>query len=254
MTESGFESAGPSDRLEKKSLKDEVFEYLHKRIVAGNYSPGEWLRQEEISTTLDVSQTPVREALDRLVSVGLAERVPYRGVRVPRPSEEEILDAYVLRLLLETTAARMAAENISPEQVRYLAEIVEQTKELVTLDDMSLLQQLNKKFHLAIVKASGNSLLTKSYEVASNVFPDWRLYEYMFRHPELLQSSLFQEYQEHKSILEAIASGDADRAARHTVEHIHKLGRELVDFLGITEDTLNARERQIEPFSFAERG
>ena len=254
MAEFGFESTDQSDRFRKKSLKDEVFEYLHKRIVAGNYSPGEWLRQEDISTVLDVSQTPVREALDRLVSVGLAERVPYRGVRVPKPSEEEILDSYALRLLLETTATRMAAENISPEQIEHLTEIVEQTKRLVTLDDMSLLQQLNKKFHLTIVAASGNSLMTKFYEVISNVFPDWRLYEYMFRHPELLQSSLTQEYQEHERILEAIASGDPDRAANHTIKHIHKSGRELVDFLGIAEDALKERERQIEPLLLPERG
>jgi DNA-binding GntR family transcriptional regulator len=254
VAEFGFESTDQSDGLQKKSLKDEVFEYLHKRIVAGNYAPGEWLRQEDISTVLDVSQTPVREALDRLVSVGLAERVPYRGVRVTKPREEEILDAYALRLLLETTAARMAAENVSPEQIEHLTEIVEQTKRLVTLDDMSLLQQLNKKFHLTIVAASGNSLMTKFYEVISNVFPDWRLYEYMFRHPELLQSSLTQEYQEHERILEAIASGDADRAADHTIKHIHKSGRELVDFLGIAEDALKERERQIEPLLLPERG
>jgi DNA-binding GntR family transcriptional regulator len=253
VTEFGFESTVQSERLQKKSLKDEVFEYLHKRIVAGNFAPGEWLRQEEISTILDVSQTPVREALDRLVSVGLAERVPYRGVRVPKPSEEEILDAYILRLLLETTAVRMAAENVSAEQIEHLTEIVEQTKELVTLDDMSLLQQLNKKFHLAIVAASGNSLMSKFYEVTSNVFPDWRLYEYMFRHPELLQSSLTQEYQEHKRILEAIASGNADQAANHTIEHIYKLGSELVDFLGIAEDAVKEKERQIGPLLFPGR-
>jgi DNA-binding GntR family transcriptional regulator len=64
------------DLIRKKSLKDEVFELLHNRIITGEYSSGEWLRQEEISTQLGVSQTPVREALDRLVSEGLAERTP----------------------------------------------------------------------------------------------------------------------------------------------------------------------------------
>ena len=57
--------------VRKRSLKEEVFDLLHQRIVAGKYSPGEWLRQEDISSQLGVSQTPVREALDLLVSVGL---------------------------------------------------------------------------------------------------------------------------------------------------------------------------------------
>ncbi|MFZ0534735.1 MAG: GntR family transcriptional regulator, partial [Anaerolineales bacterium] len=68
-----------SEVLRKRSLTDEVYEYLSSKIIAGKYSSGDWLRQEDISNLLGVSQTPVREALDRLVASGLAERVPYRG-------------------------------------------------------------------------------------------------------------------------------------------------------------------------------
>ena len=75
------QASGP---LEKKSLKDEVFELLHRRVVSGEYALGKWLRQGEIANELDVSPTPVREALDQLVAEGLAERIPYRGVRVPQ--------------------------------------------------------------------------------------------------------------------------------------------------------------------------
>lgn len=233
------------ERLQKKSLKDEVFEYLHRRIVAGNYAPGEWLRQEELSTLLGVSQTPVREALDRLVSVGLAERVPYRGVRVPELTQDEILEAYVLRTILESAAVRMTAENITAGQVTALFEIVAQTKGLVTLDEMSRHRQLNRAFHIAIVQASGNSLLGKLYELASNLFPDWMLYEYMFRHPELLQASLEREYQEHRAIVEALAAHDPQQAVAATLRHIQHLGQELVDYLGIPAARLQETERSV---------
>lgn len=233
------------ERLQKKSLKDEVFEYLHRRIVAGNYAPGEWLRQEELSTLLGVSQTPVREALDRLVSVGLAERVPYRGVRVPELTQDEILEAYLLRTILESAAVRMAAENITAGQVTALFEIVAQTKGLVTLDEMSRHRQLNRAFHIAIVQASGNSLLGKLYELASNLFPDWMLYEYMFRHPELLQASLEREYQEHRAIVEALAAHDPQQAVAATLRHIQHLGQELVDYLGIPAARLQETERSV---------
>ncbi|MGZ6316095.1 MAG: GntR family transcriptional regulator, partial [Anaerolineales bacterium] len=83
--------------VHRKPLKEEVFDVLHGRIIAGQYSAGEWLRQEEISSLLGVSMTPVREALDLLVSAGLAERVPYRGVRILEPSPKEILNSYGLR-------------------------------------------------------------------------------------------------------------------------------------------------------------
>jgi DNA-binding GntR family transcriptional regulator len=231
----------------KKSLKESVFDLLHQRIVAGKYLPGDWLRQEEIAQQLGVSQTPVREALDLLVSTGLAERVPYRGVRVPEPPPEAIADAYALRLLLESAAARLAAHNISPDQARLLAEMVEQTRSLVTLDDMSLQRQLNKKIHLLIAEASGNSWLSKMHQMTSNLFPDWRLYEYMFRHPELLESALSREYEEHKSISEAISAGDGDLAARRSIRHIQNLREELITYLGIPAALIEAKEAPLRP-------
>jgi len=235
----------PGEWVRKKSLKDEVFELLHQRIVAGKYSPGEWLRQEELAQQLGVSQTPVREALDLLVSVGLAERVPYRGVQVPERTPEEIADAYIMRLILESTAAHMTALTISPTQLRSLTETIEQTKGLITLDDMSTQRQLNKRFHLSIAEASGNFLMSKMYEMASNLFPDWRLYEYMFRHPELLDQSLRREYDEHYAILQAIAGRQPDQAARQTILHIRNLRAELVEFLGLPDALLREKEAQV---------
>ncbi len=218
--------------LSKRSLSDEVYEFLYKRIIAGKYSSGEWLRQEDISSHLGVSQTPVREALDRLVTSGLAERVPYRGVRVPE---------------LETMAARLSVNIIQPEQINTLFTIVEQTKNLLTLEDMSTLRQLNKEFHTRTVDTAGSPLLTKLYEMATNSFPDWMLYEYMFRHPELLQNSLQREYQEHKAIVEALASRDPGVAVYQVSNHIKNLGKELETFLGISGEIIREVEHQIEP-------
>jgi DNA-binding GntR family transcriptional regulator len=231
--------------VQKKSLRDGVFDLLHQRIVAGRFSPGEWLRQEEISTQLGVSQTPVREALDLLVSAGLAERVPYRGVRVPELTNENIVDAYILRLILENAAVRLAALNASQERIVEMISLVEQTRPLVTLDDLSLQRRLNKKFHASIAESGGVFLMSKLYEMVSNLFPDWRLYEYMFRHPELLETSLAREYREHKAIVDAVAAHNAELAAEAAIMHIHNLGTELVDFLGIPIDLLKEKETQI---------
>jgi len=61
--------------VQHKPLKEEIFEVLHKQIIAGKYAPGDWLRQEDIASQMGVSMTPVREALDLLVAAGLAEFV-----------------------------------------------------------------------------------------------------------------------------------------------------------------------------------
>jgi DNA-binding GntR family transcriptional regulator len=64
--------------------------------------------------------TPVREALDLLVAAGLAERVPYRGVRVREMVTKDVVEAYGLRLIIEAIIAQEAARNITPEQVKVL--------------------------------------------------------------------------------------------------------------------------------------
>jgi DNA-binding GntR family transcriptional regulator len=231
--------------LRKRSLTDEVYEYLADKIIAGKYSSGDWLRQEDISTLLGVSQTPVREALDRLVASGLAERVPYRGVRVPILEPKEIVDAFLLRLILETAGARLAAKVIQPDEAHALSILVEKTADLITLEDMSTLRQLNKQFHTRLVEAARSSLLNKLYEMTTNAFPDWMLYEYMFRHPELLQSSLKREYHEHEAIVDALLSNDPQAASYQVANHIKNLWHDLQTNLDIPADSINEIEKQI---------
>jgi len=240
-------AAPPLDLLHKKSLRDEVFDLLSARLIAGQYSPGQWLRQEELASQLGVSQTPVREALDLLVSAGLAERVPYRGVRIRELSHDEILDAYLLRLQLESLAVRLAAHNITASQSEQLLAVVEQTRPLLTLQDMPRLRQLNRRFHSLIAEFSGNPLLARLYEMISNIFPDWMLYEYLFRHPEMLLPSLEVEFQEHLAIARAISFHEAETAMRCVVEHIRNLGQGLVSSLGLPQELLAEREAQILP-------
>ncbi len=228
--------------LERKSLKEDIFDVLHKWIISGKYPPGEWLRQEEISSQLGVSQTPVREALDLLVSSGLAERIPYRGVRVLKLTMEEIVDSYVMRLLLESKGVAITAQVRSDLQLKKLYDMLEKTEELMTLNDMSVQMQLNREFHHALVAGGGNSLLIKVYDMVSHQFPDWMLYEYMFRFPELLQPSLTNEFKEHKAIVDAISIQDPDMAVKCVVTHIKNLGNELISFLGIPESLLKEKE------------
>ena len=233
------------ENLQRKSLKEEIFDVLHERIIAGKASPGEWLRQDDIATQLGVSMTPVREALDLLVSVGLAERVPYRGVRVPQPSADEIAEAYAMRLLIEGAGARAAAIERKQAQVDELKRILSQMKGLLSLEDMSTLRQLSRQFHRSVVAIGGNSTLDRLYEMIMNAFPDWMLYEYLFRHTDMLESSLADEYREHMSLVEAIEFGDADLAERQAVAHIRGLGEDLGTFLGISQELLETKARTL---------
>ena len=233
--------------VHRKPMKQDIFEFVHERIIAGQYAPGEWLRQDVISSQLGVSMTPVREALDLLVSAGLAERVPYRGVRVLQPSAEEIVDSYGTRLLLESAATYAAAINISSEQLTKLGALLDESKSLVELKDMSRSRALNRELHTAIVSSSGNTLLCKIYITVLNTFPDWMLYEYMFRHPELLDENIQNEYKEHRSIADALAAHDPALSVQKTIEHITNRSNELETYLGVPIETITAKESQILP-------
>jgi DNA-binding GntR family transcriptional regulator len=228
--------------LTHKPLKEEIYDALHRQIIAGKYRPGDWLRQEDIATQMGVSMTPVREALDLLVSTGLAERVPYRGVRVREMSVKDITDAYGLRLILEALTAREAALHITPEQISSLEKILAEMKKRVKLNEMPQERQLSREFHSIIAEASGNNLLVKLYAVVANAFPDWLLYEAVFRKPELLASSVAQTYEEHTAIMDALINGDADKAAQKSLEHILDSGKWMKEYLNIPAELLREKE------------
>jgi len=228
--------------LTHKPLKEEIYDALHRQIIAGKYTPGDWLRQDDIATQMGVSMTPVREALDLLVSTGLAERVPYRGVRVREMSAKDIADAYGLRLILEALTAREAALHITPEQISNLEKIMAEMKKHVKLNEMPQERQLSREFHSVIAEASGNSLLIKLYAVVANAFPDWLLYEAVFRNPELLASSVAQTYEEHTAIIDAIIKGDAEKAAQNSIEHVLDSGKWLEEYLNIPAELLREKE------------
>lgn len=231
--------------LEKKSLKCEVFELLRRRIVSGDYALGEWLRQEEIANELGVSPTPVREALDQLVAEGLAERIPYRGVRVLQLTAEEIVDAYVFRLLLEVTAARLAAYNVSPEHADALHAILGKTERLLGLDDVSGYQHLNRQLHQAIAAASGNHLLARLYKLVVNRFPDWMMYGDLVEQPELRRRAMQRDLEEHQTLVALIVSREADAASQQAMKHMQGVGEELVAWAGVPEPMLKEKEREV---------
>jgi len=234
-----------TELIQKRPLKDDIFDVLHEKIISGKYKPGDWLRQDDIATQLGVSMTPVREGLDLLVSAGLAERVPYRGVRVREMSTQDVVDAYGLRLILEVVIAQDAARNITPGQVSGLEKMIVEMKKHDSLKEMSIARKLSREFHAAIAEASQNDLLMKVYAVVANAFPDWLLYEALFRKPEILADSMANTHKEHIAMVDALERGDANLAAQKSVEHLMESGKWLEDYLDVPAKLLREKEAQV---------
>lgn len=235
----------PTKELTHKPLKEEIYDALHRQIIAGKYAPGDWLRQEDIAGQMGVSMTPVREALDLLVAKGIAERVPYRGVRVREMTEKDVVDAYGMRLFLEAMIARETALNITPDQIANLESIMAEMDRHVELSEMPQERQLSREFHAAIAEASGNNLLIQLYAIVSNAFPDWLLYEALYRKPELVSSSVTQTHDEHAALLNAFKKHDPDLAVKVSLEHVMESGRWLETYRNIPAKLLREKEKQV---------
>ncbi len=239
-----------TELIQKRPLKEDIFDVLHEKIISGVYKPGDWLRQEDIATQLGVSMTPVREGLDLLVSAGLAERVPYRGVRVREMSTKDVVEAYGMRLILEAVIAQEAAKNITAEQLQGLEEMLDEMKKHETLNEMSTARRLSREFHSMIAKSSRNDLLIKLYEIVANAFPDWLLYEAVFRNPEILADSMENTDKEHIEIVDALKKRDGNQAVQKSIEHVMESGKWLEtyvdkEYLDIPSELLREKEEQV---------
>ena len=233
--------------IQKRPLKEDIFDVLHEKIISGIYKPGDWLRQDDIATQLGVSMTPVREAFDLLVSAGLAERVPYRGVRVREMNTKDVVEAYGLRLFLEAMIAQEAAKHITREQIAGLERTLSEMRKHESLKDVSTERKSSREFHSAIAEATRNDLLIKMYAVVSNAFPDWLLYEALFRYPEILADSMQSTYKEHVAIVNALKKGDAEKAMQVSIEHVMESGKWLEEYLDIPAELLREKEEQVSP-------
>ncbi len=236
-----------TELIQKRPLKEDIFDVLHEKIISGAYKPGDWLRQEEIASQLGVSMTPVREGLDLLVSAGLVERVPYRGVRVREMSTKDVVEAYGLRLVLEALIAQEAAKNITEEQIAHLESMLDEMKKHDSLKDMSAEQKSSREFHAAIAEASGNDLLVKLYAIVTNAFPDWLLYEALFRYPDLFADSMAATLKGHIAIVNALKRRDGDKAVQESIAHVRESGKWLEDYLDIPAELLREKEQQVSP-------
>ena len=230
---------------EHKSLAVLAHEAIREWILYGHIKPGDWLRQEELSQQLGVSHTPVREALDRLVADGIAERVPHRGVRVSPIDENDIAEVYCLRLLLEPLVVGLTALNMSSEDINHLGKIVDQAEKLTSLDHMPTRRQMNREFHVNISKKCGSSTLKRLHEIVWNKFPDWMLYEGLYRDPSSLPPRLRREIEEHRALLDAIANRNVKLAKQISISHIKVMKKDLIEVFNISSEIIEEKQEQM---------
>lgn len=145
------------------SLREQIHEHLVEGIISGRWKPGERIIERRIAVELQVSQTPVREALRELEALRLIESVPNKGVRVRALTAADLEEIYPVRAGLEQMAAELAAPALA-EDVSALQPHVDALYEADAADDGEAQVRHTVAFHRELVRASGNSVLLHTWE------------------------------------------------------------------------------------------
>lgn len=197
---------------------DAAYEAVRNSIRMGHILPGSRLHEGELASQLGTSKTPVREALGRLVSDGLATTSGRTGVYVTRLSHDEIVDLYEAREIIEPPLARLAAERARDEDIQALQESVAEFERALHADDIYSLMELDSQFHEIIASLAGNSMLADARERLDNCIAIARVTS--LRRSQRRTSA--QSLKEHNQIADAIATHDGKKAERRMAEHIRK--------------------------------
>ena len=152
----GVQELGP---LENLQLGARVYQALLNSIVSGQIGPGAPLRPEAIARQLEVSTTPVREAMHRIEGDGLAIKLPYQGWFVREFTEQQIRELYEIRVALECVSVRLACQRITDEEIDWLRRHQVTGENALASNAMDDYRIYNWDLHAAIMRAARNSYL-----------------------------------------------------------------------------------------------
>ena len=186
---------------------------LQEAILAGELEPGAPLRLEDLARSLGMSISPVREAVRRLETLGLAVHVPHRGARVAELAIDDLRDTYEVRLALETLAVRRAAERFAGEDADRCRALLDAYADAHRRGDAREARRAHTDFHLTLYAASGSDWLVRL------IRPAWENSE-RYRALSLSGRSLDQRREEHEAILDACVRHDPDEAAERLRLHL----------------------------------
>lgn len=191
-----------------------AYDSTKELIRSGEFSPGSRLRELDLAERLGISRTPVREAVNRLLSEGLLTLNPNGGFSVVTLGRQQVQELYALREFLEGAVARHAAQHASISEIEALEEMLDRSQ--LTLSDASQQSLINRQFHRVIGIASHNRYMEQALTQMSDSL------ELVPRTSFEVQGRAEEVLAEHGAILDSIRKRDADQAECVARVHIQK--------------------------------
>ncbi|BCW52704.1 GntR family transcriptional regulator [Arthrobacter sp. StoSoilB19] len=189
-----------------------VYAELKRRILSLELKPGERIYEPAMASALQVSRTPLREAIRRLISESLLEQQPTGGVLVPTLDEAAISELYEVRAAMESLMARNACMKATPADIEALEGILERNAAMVAFADDAMQQGM--ALHAKIAGIAGNSWARRFHNQISSHMERYRHFT------NSTQERRDQALAQHRTLVAALAGGDPEKAAKVAFDHV----------------------------------
>ena len=211
------------------TMKHQIYQILKKEICDGNFPPGQWLQEKELAEKLNVSRSPVREALKQLVDEGLAIEYPNKGVFVKEFTVKDIEEIYEVRILLESYAIKNSVKTITTSNIRELMEILHKLTKEYEKSDLASYIETDTQLHQYIITLGGNSIVSDIYKRIYSQSQQFRIYSLTTK--RRFDDSVI----EHKQVVENICSGNWKEADRVNKIHLTLAREEIIEHFEATK-------------------
>ncbi|MBL1375819.1 GntR family transcriptional regulator [Zobellella denitrificans] len=208
--------------LRRRSLHEEVADCVRTMIIEGELKEGERINEPALCKQLDISRTPLREALKVLNSEGMVTIEPNRGARVSTITPEEIREHFEVICSLERRAAELAAQRATEAELTRLGQLQDKLEQYHQEQDKHQYFEINQHIHRLIIELAGNETLTQLHHQLMNRVSRGRYLAIGFHH------RWEESVTEHRALLEALQARDGERAGRILAEHVMHTGDLLV--------------------------
>ncbi len=192
--------------------QDSVYQQIKEYILVGKIKNSTRVTERALAKKFNVTRVPIRESLLKLEHDGLIRKIPSVGYIAENYSSEELEEAMLLRFILECQAASKAAENATEEDIVTLEAVNKALRDAGVAHNLEIAVELDREFHLEIIKASHSKLLNKLYSIISiPVFRDLTVTS---------QSSVAITFKQHSRIIEAIKNKNTEEAFTLILKHV----------------------------------
>ena len=196
-----------------RQRRADVYDFLRSRIISGELAPLSRIKEQEVAAQLDISRTPVREALARLEMEGLVRRAPRRGATVSPVELDEVDEIYEIRAALEKLVARRACERATDAEIEEMTRALQRAQSCLEAGDIDRLIENTMHFHTLLNHSSRSPRLIALLRTLEDRLVSFR--NKGLRYPGRAESAMRQ----HWGILEALRRKDLPDMCRWIDEH-----------------------------------